>query len=238
MALKLRDDPDLQVLQFAESRTLGHLVRHLTFSDSGQVRIAQSLLSEPRFKNVGEQYNKVWDLIGAELQSYGGNTLVNVFRGKGVTYREILMDVCSGLWLHVDAAKSTVQLEEDLLSSLHQILWIADIQKNGKTPAQPVEAPKAFSEEVEQRVRDDLSIALRLGKWMPSYISALRHMLILDELKRRSLLIPIAGGAGKLLSNFFSASLIPDVTGSALAVKTPAIFFIAYLRRNLDQDVY
>lgn len=238
MALKLRDDPDLQVLHFADDQALGYLVRHLTHSESGQVRGTQSLLLEPRFKNVGTEYSKAWDLVGAELQHYGGDSIANLIRRQGVTYREILTDVCKSLWLHVDATKSTVQIENDLLGSLHQFLWMATMQMTGEMPTQPVEVPIQFSEDVEQRVRDDLSIALRMGTWMPSYISALRIRLSLDVLKGLSLSTIVAGGVATLLAEVVAGNSLLDASGPSFEVTTPAIFFIAYLRRNLDQDVY
>ena len=152
MALKLRDDPDLQVLSFADDQSLGYLVRHLTHSGSGQVRATQSLLSESRFKAVGIEYRKVWDLIGAELQHYGGDSVANLLRREGVTYREILKDVCTSMWLRVDEMKSTVQIENDLLASLNQVLWVANMNKRGKPVSFPVEVPNEFSNVVEQQV--------------------------------------------------------------------------------------
>ena len=238
MALKLRDDPDLQVLHFADDQALAHLVRHLTRSETGQARAAQSLLSEPRFKKAGQEYSKVWDLIGAELQHYGGDTLVNLVRRKGVTYREILRDVCKSMWLHVDETKSTAQIEEDLLASLHQVLWMETMQKHGKTISFPVEVPSEFSGDIEQLVRDDLSAALGLGKRMQSYISVLRIAVLFGELKRQSLTTLVNGQTAKLVSDALYGSALLDVSGPDFEVTTPAIFFIAYLRRSLNQDFY
>jgi len=196
------------------------------------------LLSESRFKAVGIEYRKVWDLIGAELQHYGGDSVANLLRREGVTYREILKDVCTSMWLRVDEMKSTVQIENDLLASLNQVLWVANMNKRGKPVSFPVEVPNEFSNVVEQQVRDDLSAALKLGKWMPSYILALRFMVLFGELKRKSFPTLVTGGTAMLLSGVFSGNALLDLSGPAFEVTIPAIFYIAYLRRNLDQDVY
>lgn len=238
MALRFRVDPNLQVLEFADNKSLAILVRHLTHDESGNVRSTQALLAEVEFRNAGEDLLKVWKLIGAELQHYGGDSLANAVRRKGVTYREILTDVCKSMWLHVDEKKSTVQIENDLVSSLHQLLWMASPRNVREKLTIPFEVPNAFSEEIERHVGNDLSEALRLGIWISTYIDSLRFMLLFDELRSRSLSTPIAGGAARILTDAFAGKLLLDVSGPAFEVTTPAVFFIAYLRRKLSHDVY
>ncbi|MBQ1425597.1 MAG: hypothetical protein IIZ03_01580, partial [Succinivibrionaceae bacterium] len=44
------------------------------------------------YKKYGDQYDKYWKRIAAEFQYFGGDSIVNTFRGSGVLYREILTD--------------------------------------------------------------------------------------------------------------------------------------------------
>lgn len=66
-----------------------------------------------------ELYKNSWKAIAAEIQLFGGDTIVNLFRGKGVEYRELLEDVAKRTG--VDFHKNTINiedLEEKLLRTL------------------------------------------------------------------------------------------------------------------------
>jgi uncharacterized protein YaaW (UPF0174 family) len=55
-------------------------------------------------------------LIAAEIQCFGANTFVTMFRGgKGVFYREVLMDVCDKLKVNYSKDAKTAFIEDNLL---------------------------------------------------------------------------------------------------------------------------
>lgn len=68
-------------------------------------RISDELSDEAKTNpkdNLGE--------VIKELELYGGNTLANLWRGKGVPYREILEDVCKKQEIQFDKTLSTEEL--------------------------------------------------------------------------------------------------------------------------------
>lgn len=64
-----------------------------------------------------------WQEIAEEIQTFGGNSIANIFRfGRGVKYREILIDVCKHLKLKFNESANTTSIERVLLE---QVLKIA-----------------------------------------------------------------------------------------------------------------
>ncbi len=121
---KFREDSDLAFLQFADHNDLAILAHYLIKDSEGKEqwtgqlkrticeRIHQYDSEEQAFKNS-------WMAIAAELQLYGGDTVVNIFRRKGVVYKEIAQDVASrvGVDFHKDTA-TIEQIEEKVLRKL------------------------------------------------------------------------------------------------------------------------
>lgn len=98
------DDSDLvPLIRSAESNELSILVEYIHKDYNQDLFLVPSFKSQnPRAEeNIYEGDHKIYaDEIAAELQRYGGNTIVNLFRGgKGVYYIEILRDVADHLKL-------------------------------------------------------------------------------------------------------------------------------------------
>ncbi len=95
-----REDPDLlNLLTAASPEDIAILIDIVT--DSGKGRVS---LSDDTLVKLVEQRDSASPatllLLAAEIQQFGGNSLVSLFRGgKGVPYHEIAYDVAS----HVDA---------------------------------------------------------------------------------------------------------------------------------------
>lgn len=109
-------DPDLVILNDCNQEQLKSLVDILVFDKDGNKRISESLSGKKEFM---ESYpNELHQLIPAitdEIQRYGGNTILNIVRGHGVQYREILEDVCDKLKVNYNKKLSTELLEGELL---------------------------------------------------------------------------------------------------------------------------
>ncbi|MDH1533224.1 DUF3944 domain-containing protein [Acinetobacter johnsonii] len=121
---KFREDPDLAFLQYCESQDLKLLSTALITDSEGTEQWTGGLKST-LIKNMGlystedDLYKNSWKAIAAEIQLFGGDTVVNFVRGKGVVYREILEDVANqtGVDFH-KATSNTNSLEEKLLLTL------------------------------------------------------------------------------------------------------------------------
>ena len=97
-----RTDPDLEFLQTLKSEELNDLVYCLTHDKDGALRYTESLTNNPKYKKYYPDHHQYWQEIAGELQTFGGNTIVNLFRRQGVLYREILWDVCGKLKVEIN----------------------------------------------------------------------------------------------------------------------------------------
>lgn len=91
----MKEDRDLQFLASCKSEDLKTLVDMMTSDKDGNVRLSEQLTNTDAYlRYYPDRLPCMWQEIANELQRFGGNTIVNVFRKGGVRYREILQDVC------------------------------------------------------------------------------------------------------------------------------------------------
>lgn len=111
-----RYDQDLEFLAQIDSIDLNDLVSCLTHDKDGSARLTEELTMSPLYKRHFPDHHQYWELIAAEIQCFGANTLVTLFRGgKGVEYREILTDVCDKMKVNYNKDSSVEVIENNLL---------------------------------------------------------------------------------------------------------------------------
>lgn len=106
---KYREDEGLDFLESVSSEALGPLVDFLT------EHYNSDLVESESYKKHYPDHHEYWDLIATEIQTYGGNTISNIYRGKGINYKEILFDVCDRMNVKYDSALSIEKIEQCLL---------------------------------------------------------------------------------------------------------------------------
>lgn len=114
-----RDDPDLAFLGKLASSDLNDLVYCLTHDKDGDSRLTEELTMSDRYKAHAPDHHQYWQLIAAEVQCFGANTFATLFRGgKGVLYREVLIDVCDKMKVDYSADASVEAIESNLLMKI------------------------------------------------------------------------------------------------------------------------
>ena len=121
---KFREDPDLAFLQHCDVQDL-KLLSNTLIADSEGTEQWTGRLKSTLVKNMSmystedDLYKNSWKAIAAEIQLFGGDTVVNLVRGKGVVYRELLEDVAkkTGVDFHKDTSDISL-LEEKVLRTL------------------------------------------------------------------------------------------------------------------------
>lgn len=114
-----RYDTDLEFLGKMNSEDLSDLVYCVTHDKDGSVRFTEELTTSAPYKRHHPDHQKYWELIAAEVQCFGANTFVTLFRGgKGVEYREILIDVCDKMDVNYNKDSSTEKIETNLLMKI------------------------------------------------------------------------------------------------------------------------
>lgn len=114
-----RDDDDLEFLGKVKSEDLNDLVHLLIYDKDGIERLTEELSYRDSYKRYSPDHHQYWEDIAGELQCYGANTLVTIFRGgKGVLYKEILCDVCNEMKVNFNKNSSTERIEDCLFMKI------------------------------------------------------------------------------------------------------------------------
>jgi uncharacterized protein YaaW (UPF0174 family) len=117
--MEYRHDNDLEFLSQICSEDLEDLVYCITHDKDGNSRLTEELTLSDRYKQHNPDHQKYWDLIAAEIQCFGANTFATLARGgKGVEYKEILIDVCDKMKVNYNKDSSTEKIENNLLMKI------------------------------------------------------------------------------------------------------------------------
>ena len=234
-----RNDPDLNLLGQCSNEELQVLVSILTTDPrDGDTRWTESLTGTSEYRVLAPQHRLYWQLIAAELQRYGANTLMSLARlGQGVVYREILEDVCDKLDVNYNPKSTTETIELSLLmkvleKSLDQMTpenlmaFSRTMQLELTNPT-----PQLIIIAVQAAIRTSSLAALEIATVMSaSVITSLGGIATWGTVVVASrALSVIAGPVAIVLS---SAWMISDITGPAYRVTIPACIIVAWLRQQ------
>ena len=81
-------------------------------------QITEALSIEEVYKQHYPDHGKYADLIAKEVRDFGGNTFVNVFRGEGPDYREIVCDVAKQLKAPFERHQEIETIEAAILGTI------------------------------------------------------------------------------------------------------------------------
>lgn len=116
-----RKDKDLEFLQYCDTEDLQVLVDYLTKDKDGRFRFTEELTNTENYKKYyPDRLPRMWQDIAEELQKFGGNSVMNVFRQEGVLYREILIDVAKNQKVIFDERASVDAIEKNILDALFE----------------------------------------------------------------------------------------------------------------------
>ncbi|MBW3509378.1 DUF3944 domain-containing protein [Janthinobacterium sp. NKUCC06_STL] len=241
MGIKYRVDEDLAFLQYCKEEDLRILAGYLTHDKDQSARMASELVADDNFKKFAgktDQYRQCWQLIAGELQHFGGDTIVNLFRGDGVLYKEILSDVCDNQKVKTEKNSSAYAMENKLLEKFIGDAW----EKLGAE--QRASLLKEF--DIGYNSRDGEGLALLKAALLSGIgslqISSLIARSAASMFAGRAISIIATGGLGRSLAVFagpvglaVSAALtVPAISGAAYRVTIPAVIQIAYMRRECE----
>ncbi len=111
-----REDSELMsVLEHASNEDIGLLIDVITDNGKGRMSLDDEVMASLiNVKNLVPYPLK--QTIAEEIQKFGGNSLVSVFRGgKGVLYKEIVCDVASHVGANFNEKQDVAQIESSIL---------------------------------------------------------------------------------------------------------------------------
>lgn len=238
MANNYRQDKDLEFLRYAEPEMLGVLVNYLTTDKDGSTRYTESLTGDEAFKAANGDYRKVWQQIAAELQHFGGDSLVNFFRRNGVLYNEILIDVCKKIGVKTDFSAETVDIEQAMLAKLFQDSWekMSEIERANIRTQLKIDGNLASGAALTAIIA-----AIRVGGFMSYQVSLIVANAVAKALLGRGLALAANAGLVRVIGLFagpvgmaITALLtVPALTGPAYRVTLPAVVQIAAMRQQM-----
>lgn len=114
-----RYDSDLAFLEKIKSKDLNDLVYCLTHNKDGKERLTEELTQHTKYKMYHPDHELYWEEIAAEIQCFGANSFATIFRGgKGVEYKEVLIDVCGKMKVNFNKNSSVEKIEKNLLMKI------------------------------------------------------------------------------------------------------------------------
>lgn len=225
-----RKDEDLEFLAKCSNEDLEPLVEILIKDKDGQTRYTEELTKSKKYMRYSPDHQKYWEDIAAEIQTFGANTIATIFRfGKGVTYKEILCDVCQDLKVNFNEKSSTSAIEKNLLDKVY------------------TQAIEELSNEDLKKLADAVDIPITNLSYQAT-VAAVQYALMQMPyfVLQRMLInvIPMTIGRNLLLSHLIGVAAGPigwaltgawtafDLAGAAKRVTVPAVIQIAVLRKK------
>ena len=238
-----RKDEDLEFLKHCSNGDLSPLVEVLTRDKDGNRRPHEELTTHERFKEHEPNHQKYWELIAAEIQCFGANTLATLGRGgKGVRYREILIDVCKHLKVKTNFDYSVHEIERALLVKIMEdvietlsVEEIADALQELKLETTDPSKQAAIAD-IQAAARSGGSFTYRLSQFVASAIGKKvrpRRFKLASKLAAKFGLVRVAafiGGPPWWLYMAVFAAI--EAAGPALRVTWRAVVFVAALRQG------
>lgn len=119
MRTKIEDKELESLLSKMNNSSLRVFADLLVYNNDNKPRISENLTSNRLYKHYYPDHMKLLipQLID-EFQRFGGNTIVNIFRGHGVSYEQILKDLCSKFKVKTRETYSIDTLEMALVDEL------------------------------------------------------------------------------------------------------------------------
>ena len=225
-----RKDEDLEFLAKCSNEDLEPLVEILIKDKDGKTRYTEELTKSKKYMYYSPDHQKYWEDIAAEIQTFGANTIATILRfGKGVTYKEILCDVCKDLKVNFNEKSSTSAIEKNLLDKVYTQAIEELSNEELKKLADAVDIPTI-------NLSHQATVAAVQYALMQMPYFVLQRMLIN--------VIPMTIGRNLLLSRLIGVAAGPigwaltgawtafDLAGAAKRVTVPAVIQVAVLRKK------
>lgn len=239
MALTYRTDKDLEFLQECSSDDLSVLVSILTKTKDGSLRLTEELTEEARYKQYYPDHSKYWNLIAAELQTFGGNTFMNKVRDGGVPYRELLMDACNKMKVNYNSSASVEVIEMNLLMKI-----LTDSIEKMDT-----EELRAIVEDLNLKTTDlskqAVIAALQAGVRFSGFAAYQVAVIVANQVAKmligRGLSVAANAGLNRTIAAFagpigwvlMSLWTLIAIAGPAYRITIPCVIQVAFLRAKM-----
>lgn len=235
--LREPDDDLLPLLRNADADELDNLVGYITKKGGTSCQLKHVKAYKTHFPD----HTCYADEIAAEIQKFGGNTILNIMRnGKGRNYKGIACDVASRIKVDVNKEEPIDMIEQKILLKVLELSW--DKMKDSERQA-------FFKGIIDETVPDEmpgnfprtlLNTALIAGGAVVSYklslivataianITLKRGIAVLGDMVLARWATIFTGAVGIGLTTIWT---LFDVAGPAYRVTVPCVLHIAMIRQ-------
>ena len=235
-----RQDQDLDFLGEMESKELDDLVYCLTHDKDGEERWTEELTTNDTYKTHYPDHSKYWEDIAAEVQCFGANSFATMFRGgKGVEYKEVLIDVCDKMKVNYNKNSSVEKIEQNLLMKILEdaIEKMSPEELKELALATGVKNTSGITKEAMVGI---FQAVFRAGGFKSYQLTLIIVNAVLKALIGRGLsfagnaaltrtMAILTGPIGWVITGLWTAI---DIAGAAYRVTIPAVIQIAVLRQK------
>jgi uncharacterized protein YaaW (UPF0174 family) len=240
-----REDEDLVFLSKCTDSDLNGLVECLIYDKDGETRWTEELTITETYKAYKPQHSRYWREIAAEVQCFGGNTFATLIRGgKGVKYKEVLIDVCSKMKVNYNKNSSVEKIEQCLLLKVLQDALEKMTSEELKEFASEI-GVKNTSGLTPETLVTAFQVIFKAGGFKSYKLTLIIANSILKALIGRGLsfggnilltrtMAVLTGPIGWAIT---AAWTLIDVGGTAYRVTIPAVIQIAALRSKIANSL-
>ena len=201
----------------------------------------EGLTNKDLYKFHNPDHKKYASLIENEIREFGGNSFVNVFRGTGPSYAEVVRDVADKLKANYNKKSSTADVENAILIKVASDAWDKMSEEERRQFLNEMgigigsgSIPKALpvaALQVAIKASGFLAykLALIIANAIAKVILGRGLMFGTNMVLARSIAV-FAGPIGWIITGLWTAI---DLAGPAYRVTIPCVVHIAMLRQKL-----
>jgi len=238
-----RSDSDLIFLQYASRENLDVLVQYLTKDEKGTPRLTEEITRSKEYIKYAPNHEMYWELIASEIQCFGANTIVTIFRGgQGVLYREVLTDVCDKIKVKYSKTDSIDVIEMQLLEKI----LLESIEKLSFKDREDLvkELNLKTTDFSKIAIAIALQSAIKIGGVASYEMATIVANSVMKMLLGRGLAVAgsatltrvmgvMAGPIGWAVTGLWT---VADIAGPAYRVTIPSVIQIAFIRAKLKYE--
>ena len=169
------------------------------------------------------KHSKYADQIAHHLRLFGGNTIVNIPRGEGPPYKEIVQDVANKLGVNYEYYDSVERVEMKIIKEIfdRSLKEMSDKKKE--------EVFKDFKKEGDDNW--DFSAGSPLALLMAATVANGIAKMVLGRVIGGRVITILAGPIGWVITGIWTAI---SIAGPAYRVTIPCVCHVAYLRQKIQ----
>ena len=180
-------------------------------------------------------------MIAAEVQCFGANSFATIFRGgKGVEYKEVLIDVCDKMKVNFNKNSSVEVIEQNLLMKILKDSFDKMSTAEVRQLAESL-GVKNFNSVTAESLVGGFQTIFKMGGFKSYQLSAIIVNAVMKALIGRGLSFVatgtlmraasvLTGPIGWAITGIWTAV---DLAGAAYRVTIPAVIQIAFLRQKV-----